>query len=74
MNELNIGDLIVLEIALQKFLQGLDLSLEAGKHCTIIIGKLENLIQRVTATAMSMAPDFLKDIGGPPTPPAQPVN
>lgn len=74
MNEFNIGDLIVLEIALQKFLSGLDLSLEAGKHCTQIIGKIENQIQRVTATAMSMAPDFLKDISGPPTPPAPSAN
>lgn len=60
MHPLTIGDLIVLELALQKFLEGIDLSLEAGKHCSAIIGKLEVMIQQQASAAMSLAPDFLR--------------
>lgn len=55
----NIGDLIVLEIAMIKFMDGMDLSMEAGRHCSTIIGKIENQIAAVTAQAQAMLPHIL---------------
>jgi len=49
--ELNLGDLILLEIALANFLKGIDLSMQAGQQCAQIIGKLEYGINRIQEAA-----------------------
>jgi len=38
---LTFGDLIIVEIALVHYLQGLDLSMQSGQACTELIGKIE---------------------------------
>lgn len=72
-HDLNIGDLIVLEIAMVKFMDGMDLSMEAGRHCSAIIGKLENRIAAVSATAQAMLPHILAG-GAPVAAPPGPTN
>lgn len=42
------GDLIILEIALQHYLKGIDLSTHAGQYMTSLLGKLENHLQQLS--------------------------
>lgn len=58
-NMFNIGDLIVLEIALLQFMDRIDLSVEAGRHCSQILGKLEAAIAQQTAAAQSHIPSIV---------------
>lgn len=42
-------DLVILEIALQKFMKDIDLGLEAGRQCAYILGKIENKLAQMTS-------------------------
>jgi len=39
--QLTLGDLLIIEIAMANFLNGIDLSMQAGQQAAEIIGKLE---------------------------------
>ena len=48
---LNFGDLMIIEIALVHYLQGLDLSMQSGQACTELIGKVEYQMQELKQAA-----------------------
>ena len=53
----NIGDLMILEIAILQFMETLDLSVEAGRQCSSTLGKLEAAIAQQSAIAQSHIPN-----------------
>ena len=42
-----LGDLVLLEIALAKFLKDIDFNMEAGQQCSVLIGKIEIEIRKI---------------------------
>jgi len=56
MEPLNVGDLTILELSLNKFISDLDPGLECTRQCSVLMGKLEHLLAQQMAAASQLMP------------------
>jgi len=60
----NLGDLVLIELALVRDAKDLDLSMQVGQQYMEIIGKCEKQIQTLRAAALHSSVDALPAVAG----------